>query len=80
MTVMCIIAYGARVKVSERWDSLEARDAAVVRMWLACRTQEEIAEAVGMTQRGVGTVLEVNASANRFWAFVPGPAAPAGTT
>ncbi|MGH8658501.1 MAG: hypothetical protein ACREV4_08520 [Gammaproteobacteria bacterium] len=37
-----------------------ARDKKIFELWLACRTQQEIAEAVGMTQKGVDKVLEQN--------------------
>ncbi len=30
-------------------------------LWLACHTQQEIAEAVGMTQRGIDVILEETA-------------------
>lgn len=39
-------------------DNKEKRDAAVIGMYLACYSQEEIAVAVGMTQQGVVKVLQ----------------------
>ncbi len=34
----------------------------VFSLWLACHTEAEIAEKVGLTQRGAGKVLELNES------------------
>lgn len=39
-------------------DNKEKREAEIVKQWFACKTHEEIAEAVGMTPRGVGKILE----------------------
>tara|TARA_Y100000310_G_C20633718_1_gene790056 strand:- start:482 stop:1810 length:1329 start_codon:yes stop_codon:yes gene_type:complete len=39
-------------------DEKEERDAAIVRMWLACFTQDEIAAAVGITHQAVSKVLQ----------------------
>lgn len=39
-------------------DNKEKRECEIVNLWLACHTQEEIAEEVGMTQQGVGLVLQ----------------------
>ena len=38
-------------------DNKEKRDAEVARLWFECRTQQEIAEAVGMTQGAIAKVL-----------------------
>jgi len=39
-------------------DNKEQRNATVAGMWMACRTEQEIANAVGLTQRAVGRVVE----------------------
>jgi hypothetical protein len=39
-------------------DNKEKREAEIVQMYLSCHTQEQIAEAVGMTSQGVGKVLK----------------------
>ena len=39
-------------------DAKEARDRRIFEMWLACYTQEEIAEAVGITQQAVAKMAE----------------------
>lgn len=38
-------------------DAKEARDKRIFDMWLACHTQEDIAEAVGLTDRGVAKII-----------------------
>ena len=42
-------------------DGKEARDKRIFDLWLACYTQEEIAEQVGITSQGVGLVLKETA-------------------
>ena len=39
-------------------DAKEARDRRIFEMWMACYTQEEIAEAVGITQQAVAKMSE----------------------
>ena len=39
-------------------DTKAARDKKIFNMWMACYTQEEIAEVVGLEQRSVGQILE----------------------
>lgn len=39
-------------------DQKEERDTAIINLWLACHTQEEIAQAVGVTQQGIGKFIE----------------------
>jgi len=41
-------------------DNKEKRDAEIFKLWLACSTQEEIAEAVGVTQPAITKVLSQN--------------------
>ena len=41
-------------------DENEQRNATIFALWLSCHTQEEIAEAVGVTQRTISNVLEEN--------------------
>lgn len=51
MVVGNVVKVGAVVK----------RDKKIFEMWLACHTQEKIADAVGLEQRSVGQVLEKSA-------------------
>jgi ParB-like chromosome segregation protein Spo0J len=43
-------------------DNKELRDAEIAQLWLACHTQEEIEQAVGITQQGVSRVLQQTAT------------------
>jgi len=45
-----------------RKDTKAARDQRILDLWMACYSQEEIGEAVGMTSQGVGQILKETAT------------------
>jgi predicted XRE-type DNA-binding protein len=48
---------GATQQIRTTWE--EARKAKILAMYLACHTQEEIAEAVGLTREGISKRLTI---------------------